>query len=470
MTCDYSCKPNDDDLDSLDVDMQTYNKNFIIVNLEKILQRIRNLFKEHYIYEKETLIKSIEVTGKRYSREQIDVALDTLINDKSEIIVDMLGNPGRLINIGNFYAFQPNNIEDIHISTLQRKRPVDVKNKKVTVNLSNLERKISNKTSKNKNNNKILNNFYNNYEKLLNPQKSPKKIWTNNAAWAIINLVKYNEIDKDKLIDYALLHLFEILKLEHKIILLNSLYDENEISQEFKDRMKRILEVFIYEEGDNKAFAMADFTKSMDQKGYVFLIFDSENNKWVVENNMKSPKLKNVFIKIFKTVRLIQGMVNVIPKEGKINNFKNEIGFIGKGTGNKIVLKTKHIGTTGRVNKGIVCPSAGVPKSTTIFSINKLNKLVSPDKNNKYNTTINGNKVTVHSIYTDDSPFSRKSINYKDIEPNNRKPVSITDTQFCIEKEFLLRYLDETQREDKRWFFNSFETQLNNIPNLKVSL
>ena len=470
MNCDYSCKPNDDDLDTLDIDTQTYNKNFIIMNLEKILQRIRNLFKEHYIYEKEVLIKSIEVTGKRYSREQIDVALDTLINDKSEIIVDMLGNPGRLINIGNFYAFQPNNIEDIHISTLQRKRPVDVKNKKVTVNLSNIERKTTIKPIENRNDNKILSNFYNNYEKLLDPQKSPKKIWTNNAAWAIINLMNYNKIDKDKLIDYALLHLFEILNLQHKILLLNSLYEENEISQEFKDRMKRILQVFIYSKGDNKAFAMADFKKSISTKGYVFLIFNTENNKWVVETNMKSPKLKNVFVKVFSQIRLVQGMNNVTPKEGKINNFQNEIGFIGKGTANKIVLKTKHIGSTGRVNKGVVCPSAGVPKSTTIFSINKLNKLVSPDKNNKYNTSVNGSKITVHSIYTDNEPFSRKNINYRDIEPNNRKPVSITDTQFCIEKEFLLRYLDETQGEEKRWFFNSFETQLNNIPNLKVSI
>ena len=55
----------------------------------------------------------------------------------------MLGNPGRLINIGNYYAFQPDNIEDTHISTLQRQRPVDVKNKKVTVNLSKLKRNIN---------------------------------------------------------------------------------------------------------------------------------------------------------------------------------------------------------------------------------------------------------------------------------------------------------------------------------------
>ena len=102
--------------------------------------------------------------------------------------------------------------------------------------------------------------------------------------------------------------------------------------------MKKILEVFIYEKEENKAFAMADFNKSINEKGYIFLIFDSENNKWVIENNLKSAKLKNIFVKIFKTVRLVQGMVNVVPKEGKINNFKNEIGFIGKGTGNKIVL------------------------------------------------------------------------------------------------------------------------------------
>ena len=112
------------------------------MNLEKILQRIRNLFKEHYIYDKEVLIKSIEVTGKRYSREQIDVALDTLINDKSETLVDMLGNVGHLINIGNFYAFQPNDIEDIHIFTLQRKRPVDVKNESVKIDLSKIKMKV----------------------------------------------------------------------------------------------------------------------------------------------------------------------------------------------------------------------------------------------------------------------------------------------------------------------------------------
>ena len=102
----------------------------------------------------------------------------------------------------------------------------------------------------------------------------------------------------------------------------------------------------------------------MNKQGYIFLFLIK-----LINGLLKIIKIvKKIIIKVIRTVRLVQGSEKgYTPKEGKINNFDNEIGFIGKGTGNKIVLKTKHIGSTGRVNKGIVCPSAGVPKSTTIF-------------------------------------------------------------------------------------------------------
>ena len=41
MNCEYSCSPNDIDIDEIQSDNLTYNKNFIVMNLEKILQRIR---------------------------------------------------------------------------------------------------------------------------------------------------------------------------------------------------------------------------------------------------------------------------------------------------------------------------------------------------------------------------------------------------------------------------------------------
>ena len=104
--------------------------------------------------------------------------------------------------------FNLNEIEDIHISTLQRKRPVDVKNNSVKIDLSKIKMKVGNTKTRTLDNTEILNNLYTNFQSLDNPEKSPKKSWLKNVAWAINNLVKYNEIDRNKLIDYALLHLF----------------------------------------------------------------------------------------------------------------------------------------------------------------------------------------------------------------------------------------------------------------------
>ena len=57
MECEYQCKPNSELSD--DIEIETYNQNFIVMNIEKILNKIRLLFREHYIYEKDDLIKRI---------------------------------------------------------------------------------------------------------------------------------------------------------------------------------------------------------------------------------------------------------------------------------------------------------------------------------------------------------------------------------------------------------------------------
>ena len=53
-------------------------------------------------------------------------------------------------------------------------------------------------------------------------------------------------MDRDKLINYALLHLFEILQLDDKIKLLNSLYTENDIDDNFIERMKKYITSIYY--------------------------------------------------------------------------------------------------------------------------------------------------------------------------------------------------------------------------------
>ena len=45
----------------------------------------------------------------------------------------MLGRTGKLINIGEYYLFQPIEINDHFISNLERRRPMDVKIDKLSI-------------------------------------------------------------------------------------------------------------------------------------------------------------------------------------------------------------------------------------------------------------------------------------------------------------------------------------------------
>ena len=83
-----------------------------------------------------------------------------------------------------------------------------------------------------------------------------------------------------------------------------------------------------------------------------------------------------------------------------------------------------------------MCPSVGVTKSSVIFSLNELNKLVSTDKGIKYNVTTSGGKITINSIYGDDSPFSRKNINYDKIEKAQENLLLLPIRSFVLKKNF----------------------------------
>ena len=63
------------------------------------------------------------------------MALNVLITDKNEYLVDMLNRNGRLVNIGDFYLFQPIELDNKHISSYERRVPIDVKIPKLTITL-----------------------------------------------------------------------------------------------------------------------------------------------------------------------------------------------------------------------------------------------------------------------------------------------------------------------------------------------
>ena len=87
-----------------EIDEDTYNEHFMVTNVDKIIEHIKDLFKQDYIYHKSTLKKRLKMHHP-YPDIQINTALTELL--KYNYMEDMFGRSGELKNIGNYYMFMP---------------------------------------------------------------------------------------------------------------------------------------------------------------------------------------------------------------------------------------------------------------------------------------------------------------------------------------------------------------------------
>jgi len=131
-TCDYQCIPGID-ADSLKTDESTYGEAFMNMNNDKIIQKVKMLMRERFFYVKKELIAFIQVP-KAYSLIQIYSALSQMI-EENEVIQDRYNRNGYLVNIGEYYLFQPLELTDKHISVFDRSVPIDYKHKMIRFDL-----------------------------------------------------------------------------------------------------------------------------------------------------------------------------------------------------------------------------------------------------------------------------------------------------------------------------------------------
>ena len=144
--CNYQCEP-DVTVDEYELSLDTYHESFAKMNLDKLLHRIRSLFKESFFYRRDKLISSI-VSTRNYSTLEIDTALSRLIEDKSEYIVDNYGRRGRLVNIGDIYLFKPMELLDVDpLSYHNIVTPIDHKHSRLGVKVSEVIPKVARETS-----------------------------------------------------------------------------------------------------------------------------------------------------------------------------------------------------------------------------------------------------------------------------------------------------------------------------------
>jgi hypothetical protein len=122
-SCSYVCRPNKEITDD-NVNLDTYNENFIMMNNDKLIYKIKQLMKERFFYKKKDMIILLNLT-KKYPLVQINAALHQLVEDKTEYVIDKYGRVGHLINISDLYLFQPLEINDDHTSIYEKSIPLN---------------------------------------------------------------------------------------------------------------------------------------------------------------------------------------------------------------------------------------------------------------------------------------------------------------------------------------------------------
>jgi hypothetical protein len=132
-SCAYTCRPNKEIPEDA-VRLDTYNENFIMMNNDKLIYKIKQLMKERFFYQKKDLVVLLKVLNP-YPLVQINAALHQLIENKTEYITDKYGRLGHLINIKDLYLFQPLELNETHISLYERSVPLEVKRDKILVKL-----------------------------------------------------------------------------------------------------------------------------------------------------------------------------------------------------------------------------------------------------------------------------------------------------------------------------------------------
>lgn len=120
--CEYSCIPDDVITETDDYGIDPV---YIFLGIERLIINITSLYLESHYYTYDEIYDRLAIYGK-YSKEQVYYALTQLISSKSPI-ADKWGRTGVLVNIGDYYLFQPVNINDPSISFFDRTHEVPYK-------------------------------------------------------------------------------------------------------------------------------------------------------------------------------------------------------------------------------------------------------------------------------------------------------------------------------------------------------
>ena len=406
-SCSYNCEPNKQ-IDK--INLYSYDETFILLNNEKIIQKVKDLFKERYVFKKEQLIVNINVI-RAYPLMQIYSALNQMIIDRNEFLIDKYGRSGNLINIGEYYMFQPSEIKSHSISTFDRNKPIDFKKDKLIINVDRNDKSPPIKTKRIVDNisdirvdkmstSDVLDNMKNNYDIALYPQDITRgeSDWYKFCAH-VIEQLNNDGVDINILKNFLIAHQVDTLMYQDKLSLLNYIYFKAELN-DYEKSIKTYIDKRILVKGNIKGIFLQEKGK------YKLMIKTDSNWKKAEESDYSdlADKIKSL-------------VDNIIPKLNEV------FGFINNFKGGELVFKTKDLSI--RRSKGARCDQAGKKGNNGV--LRTLNKILGENK------------------YTDKNTKGTYAL------------------QLCVLEEFMLRLYNKVNHKNKIWFLGPEQASLLNI-------
>ena len=207
-TCNYTCGANKDG----EIDKHTFNETYLNINNDIIMSKIKDLFKEQYLYEKTELIKKINIS-KKYDIDEINSALNYMI-ENNEYIVDKLNRIGKLKNIEQYYLFHPIDInESIALTNYKARQPPPGKIEKNVFVISKDDKLVKINTNDN-----FIEELKEQILFILGKSDTilPKYNWTKESKKVLKSLSSVDFFEEEKLKEFIIFHIIDVLKYNEK--------------------------------------------------------------------------------------------------------------------------------------------------------------------------------------------------------------------------------------------------------------
>ena len=314
--CNYICNWMVNPRINYPINTDTYNIRFASHDIEKIKKYIKNMFRENIVYYLDTIESNILKIKPNTDKIFIYSALEKLVDNKNEIIYDKFSRKGYIIYRGDYYIFQPFDLDRDDIPLIYRLYPSDIK--PTHIDLENLQINYN------------TNNIINNNEQIINEEQIIKNIFSD--IYDIYNLhKKIGENEKIYLFSVIAL-IIDNLNMRNKFtfikyILINYLQD---------NKIKYVDDIINYLNETNKLInyysdISYDKTKIKNNLFVGFIIFKQYYIIDKINNDLDISKLKYdkiVFENCSKELIIkIKSYTNLIKKKDN-KNYNTVYGII----------------------------------------------------------------------------------------------------------------------------------------------